>query len=58
MAGKGSENKRHGRPTTAEHFSPQIERRIDHRAMRNLTMAGIPTDQAKQILKAGNKLRA
>jgi len=52
MANKsGKGDKKHGKPTTREHFSPTIDRRIEARAIRAMTMVGVPNQQARTIVK-------
>lgn len=50
MASKGSADRTH-KPSGPEHYSPQMEKRIERRAIVGLTMAGVPNEMAKRIVK-------
>lgn len=50
MAGKNSADRTH-KPTGPQHYSPQIERRIQRRAEVAMTMVGVPKEMAKAIIK-------
>ena len=53
MAGKSSADRTH-KPHGAEHYSPTIEKRIKARAIKAMTLSGVPTEMARAIVSSPN----